>query len=466
MASNDIPGISIVALDKSQNPLIARGAFGHVDIALLAQWTSSLVHLSTSPMEKSVSLAAIKTIPNATISSKSTQLTREVFAELNALRLLNGHDNVTALLGFYSGQDGLSSKGGGFGGWDWADDSCVGETPTSLCLVFPYHPIDLSDSLSYRRLNSFASGSPHQSFYLPQVVIQSVMHDILSALRHIHEHRILHRDIKPANLYITNSGRIQVGDFGLAKPVVPTHADTSLCDEKGLCTLQYRPPELLLGGTGIIHQSAKQDRIEDDEDGVNGALDIWSTGCIFVELLTLSGPLFPGKSVLDQLGRIFHVLGTPTNDSWPGVSSLPDWNKVNFEPIAGCELQETIIGQDLWDKVGELLTKMLSLDPLQRPSAKQCLSHAFCSISDRKEKAQAYQSVVNELIPSSLQIASPMHFTPPSTNKVGDGNGKGYSADLFGYAKQYASILASSRRSFPQSINEATNESNGRWKCS
>jgi len=292
------------------------------------------------------------------------------------------------------------------------------------------------------------------------------MHDILSALRHIHEHRILHRDIKPGNLYITNAGRIQVGDFGLAKPVVPTQADTSLCDEKGLCTLQYRPPELLLGGTGIIHQSSNQDRIKDDEDGVNGALDIWSTGCIFVELLTLSGPLFPGKSVLDQLGRIFHVLGTPTNESWPGVSSLPDWNKVNFEPIAGCELQETIIGQDLWDKVGELLTKMLSLDPLQRPSAKQCLNYSFCSISDRKEKTQAYQSVVNELIPSSLQIASPMHFSPPSTNNVGDGNGKGYSADPFGYAKQYASKLASSRRSFPQSINEATNESNGRWKCS
>ena len=534
------------------NPLIARGAFGHVDIAILVHWASE----SSSPLDyshssksrstdtvtvsppaslsskvQSVSLAAIKTIPNATIASSATthnkaaSLTREAFAELNALRLLNGHENVTPLLGFYGARDALASgsSGGGFGGWNWADDSFAGRasslsSPSSLCLVFPYHPVDLADALNYRRLKSFASGPPLHSFHLPPVVVQSIVHDILSALKHLHEHCILHRDIKPGNLYITNDGRIQVGDFGLAKavPVLvsdQTEENTSTNDDgrkndttnqhnlsvtQGLCTLQYRPPELLLGGTGIIHESAK------GKDGVNGALDIWSTGCILAELLTLAGPLFPGQSVLDQLGRIFQVLGTPTEDTWPGLSMLPDWNKVCFELTLGTGLQEKIVGgEDRWNNLGELISKMLSLDPCKRPSAQQCLDHfwlrSYCISCNHDEtwKGKARQSVVNELVPSFLQIANPIYFSPPEEktsenvkNQGLGGNGNdldgstcgNQNKDPFAHAKQFASQLASYRRSFPQSVdihtsraspvskltsndNQGENEPNNRWKC-
>ena len=86
---------SIIDVNDS---LIARGAFGHVDIALLSISSSDTTHTNNV---QSLSLAAIKTIPNATTIQSS--LTREAFAELNALRLLNGHENVTSLLGYYSG---------------------------------------------------------------------------------------------------------------------------------------------------------------------------------------------------------------------------------------------------------------------------------------------------------------------------------------------------------------------------
>lgn len=540
MITNDPSHRPISIIEVEINPLIARGAFGRVDIALLVHWASidrpppsnsnpPATTASTRPGEvRSASLAAIKTIPNATIPSSSSarrgdaaSLTREAFAELNALRLLNGHENVTPLLGFYGARDAVAGGGsgcGGFGGWDWAtDDSRAGRdenatsSPASLCLAFPYHPVDLADALNHRRLKSFANGIPHRSFRLPLDVVRSIALDVLSALKHLHAHFILHRDVKPGNLYITNDGRIQLGDFGLAKAVpvpvsdetkkrTPTNEGDSKNDvtresnpsvTQGLCTLQYRPPELLLGGTGVI------DEWHDKTDGANGALDIWSAGCIFAEILTLSGPLFPGRSVLDQLGRIFRVLGTPTEGGWPGVIALPDWDKVRFEPLPGTGLRDKLAGEGdhLWNcSLGGLIGEMLSLDPCGRPSARKCLNHSWLhpfskgSEHDETRKRRARQKVANELIPSFLQVASPIFFSPRTRATIVNdvdgiiGNGNDPSGipcedrcrDRFEYAKYYASKLASSRRSFPRSLPEASpadidpdaDKVEKRWKCS
>ena len=78
-----------------------------------------------------------------------------------------------------------------------------------------------------------------------------------------------------------------------------------------MITLWYRPPELLLG-----------ERI------YSTAVDIWSIGCIFGELV-LRKPLFPGQGEFDQLTKIFKDLGFPTEDTWPGVTRLPNTNKIN-----------------------------------------------------------------------------------------------------------------------------------------
>lgn len=51
-----------------------------------------------------------------------------------------------------------------------------------------------------------------------------------------------------------------------------------------------------------------------------------------------------GHMDIEQVSRIFHVLGTPTKKSWPGFSELPDAGKVNFQP------QPPV--QD-WSSVGE-----------------------------------------------------------------------------------------------------------------
>ncbi|KAL7463066.1 hypothetical protein ACHAXS_003444 [Conticribra weissflogii] len=523
------------------NPSIAQGAFGHVDIALLVSWRllcdkklpfrcdklqgnagqEELLndhHQDTGGPSKiqSVKLVAIKTIPNATNqpscgtfdpfdppsnATKKASLTREAFAELNALRFLNGHDNVTPLLGFYGGSD--AGGGGGFGDWDWEDSASLQmmKSPTSLCLVFPYHPVDLAESLNYRRLTpsvmmpsmpkipenlEYPNVCHENRHQLPMIVVQAIFHDILSALHHLHSHHILHRDLKPGNLYITMEGRVQLGDFGLAKAVPPLKkSDTNpyadgkgdIDAETGLCTLQYRPPELLFGGSGIVYEEFSSSNPDSYCKKVHGAIDIWSAGCILAELLTLAGPIFPGHSVLDQLGRIFRILGTPNKESWPEVDLLPDWGKLQFEKNEGKGLEDVLsfVSNDNRN-LKTLLNKLLSLDPTKRPSALDCLSNTpLLKTYEKHCKDGAYERlsrrfVIEAMIPESLRVIDPIFFGLGQDDACDDF----VHIDPLGYAKEYAAKVVDNRRRFlqaderydeRQSAMQISSENSERWTC-
>ncbi len=56
-----------------------------------------------------------------------------------------------------------------------------------------------------------------------------------------------------------------------------------------------------------------------------------AVGCIFGELL-LRRPLLPGTTELDQLGKIFELLGPPTPSSWPEFPTLPLASSITFNP--------------------------------------------------------------------------------------------------------------------------------------
>ncbi|XP_020083559.1 cell division control protein 2 homolog isoform X3 [Ananas comosus] len=138
--------------------------------------------------------------------------------------------------------------------------------------------------------------------------IKKCLYQILSGLFYCHSRRILHRDLKPANLLINQQSHVlKIADFGLGRDFDnPFRIFTP-----GMVSLNYRPPEILLGS---LHHTA--------------AVDIWSVGCIFAEMVNHQA-LFNEDCEIGLLFKIFQMLGTPNEDTWEGVSSLPDY-KVSF----------------------------------------------------------------------------------------------------------------------------------------
>lgn len=125
---------------------------------------------------------------------------------------------------------------------------------------------------------------------------------------------------------INKNGELKLADFGLARAFgIPVK-----CYSAEVVTLWYRPPDVLFGAklytTSIDMWSAGNTGIRFNSLTFNFHCHHRAfLGCIFTELANAGRPLFPGSDVDDQLKRIFKLLGTPTEDTWPGVSQLADY---------------------------------------------------------------------------------------------------------------------------------------------
>ncbi|XP_067941740.1 cyclin-dependent kinase 7-like [Watersipora subatra] len=192
-----------------------------------------------------------------------------------------------------------------------------------------------------------------RSLILTAANVKSYILQTLLGCEYLHKCWILHRDLKPNNLLINRKGVLKLGDFGLAK----FYGSPGKQYTHQVVTRWYRAPELLYGakmyGTGV---------------------DIWACGCILAELL-LRNPFLPGDTDIEQLSTIFKALGTPTSETWPTVSELPDY--LEFKPIIATPLDQifTAAGYDLL----ELLGSMLKLDPIRRCTATQALRMSYFS---------------------------------------------------------------------------------------
>uniref|UniRef100_A0A3B3HXG3 Cyclin-dependent kinase 14 n=1 Tax=Oryzias latipes TaxID=8090 RepID=A0A3B3HXG3_ORYLA len=188
--------------------------------------------------------------------------------------------------------------------------------------------------------------------------VKLFLFQLLRGLSYIHQRYILHRDLKPQNLLISDTGELKLADFGLARAKsVPSHTYSN-----EVVTLWYRPPDVLLGSTDY-----------------STCLDMWGVGCIFIEMIQ-GVAAFPGmKDIQDQLERIFLVLGTPSEDTWPGVNSLPHYKPERFTVYSAKKLRQA------WNKLGfvdhaeELASRFLQCFPKNRLSAQAALSHEYFS---------------------------------------------------------------------------------------
>lgn len=200
------------------------------------------------------------------------------------------------------------------------------------------------------------------------------LYQMLRALKYMHTANVYHRDLKPKNILANANCKLKICDFGLAR-VAFNDAPTAVLWTDYVATRWYRAPELC----GSF--SSKY----------TPAIDIWSIGCIFAEVLT-GKPLFPGKSVVHQLELITDLLGTPSADTISGVRNdkarkyLMDMRKkqpvpfsqkfVNIDPLAL-----------------RLLQKMLAFDPKDRPTSEEALADLYFKGLAKLEREPSCQSI-------------------------------------------------------------------------
>ncbi len=237
----------------------------------------------------------------------------------------------------------------------------MGSTPDKVYMVMEHFETDLK-SLMQNRLK--------QGDHFITAEVKCLMQQLLSGVAHLHKHWYIHRDIKSSNVLYGLGGRLAICDFGLARkyeyPLRPyTHV---------VVTLWYRGPELLLG---YRHYGP--------------ALDMWSVGCMMGELLR-GEALFQGKGEVDQLSKVFSVLGTPTELSWPGWRKLPHGGVCTWKLGTKSKLEAWFPATGGFSSGGrpvlspkgfDLLGSMLTLNPEKRISSEDALKVSWFEESPR-----------------------------------------------------------------------------------
>ncbi|EYB89782.1 hypothetical protein Y032_0227g2795 [Ancylostoma ceylanicum] len=181
---------------------------------------------------------------------------------------------------------------------------------------------------------------------------KTLMRQLLSGLKHLHDNWILHRDLKTSNLLFSHKGILKIADFGLAREYGdPLRPYTAV-----VVTLWYRAPELLLG-----------------QKMYSTPIDLWSVGCIMGEFVLLK-PLFPGNGELDEINKIFTELGTPSDAIWEGYSELPGPKLMKLGNYPYNQLRKKFPASLMNESGFKLLNRFLTYDPNRRITAEEALN--------------------------------------------------------------------------------------------
>ena len=222
-----------------------------------------------------------------------------------------------------------------------------------IWILMDYIPLDLGKFLSQNKTNKEVM---NEKFF------KNISYQILNGVNYLHQNMIIHRDIKLENiLYDKENNIAKITDFGLSRnfdyDINARYTDVG--------TFPYKPPELILGCT---YYSTN--------------FDIWSTGCILVEIVT-GCHLFGESDALGVIKLMFKIFGSFNENILPGFKNFPS-SKIleNIPETKGIGLINYIKDKKLFeleDDFYDLMEKMLCIDPTKRISAKECLSHPFFS---------------------------------------------------------------------------------------
>eukprot|EP01080_Neovahlkampfia_damariscottae_P005777 gene5777-9598_t len=319
---------------------IGEGAYGSVQKAY-SKNTSKIV--------------AIKTF-HPKISREGEGISQTIIREISLLKDSN-HENLVNCLEVYFHQENNSYD---------------------IIMVFEYVQFELEQLIKYHinRIEVFDERNKVRKNLhskMDKLTIKSFIFQILKGVEYLHQNFIIHRDLKPANIMVLDDkdsdqrGLLKIIDFGLARKI--QDPIRNLSDDGPVVTIWYRAPEVILGAK---HYTP--------------AIDIWSVGCIFGELLT-GLPLFNGKEIKMegdnnpfqeyQMEIISTVLGCPSVESWNSLKSLPQYHQISKFTKYSKNLLSEKVKLDPNSEVFDLLQKMLIYDPEKRITATESLSHSF-----------------------------------------------------------------------------------------
>jgi len=193
------------------------------------------------------------------------------------------------------------------------------------------------------------------------------LYQTLCALKYMQGAGLLHRDIKPSNLLANSTCETKLTDFSYCRGVEEEMDDLN---EYGL-TRCYRAPEALMMAGKLTF-----------------AVDIWSVGCCFGEVLARR-QLFPGANSVKQVDLILRLLGTPTEDDLDFVSNSQVRKFLrSMDPRPGTSLAD-YLGGDLNPQAVDLLSRMLVFNPNRRITVNEALRHPYLSdLHDSDEETE------------------------------------------------------------------------------
>lgn len=186
--------------------------------------------------------------------------------------------------------------------------------------------------------------------------VKIFLYQILRGLRYLHSAGIVHRDIKPGNMLVNSNCLLKICDFGLARMDDPKN-QAQLTQE--VVTQYYRSPELLMEASRYSY-----------------AVDIWSVGCTFAELLSRR-ILFPAHSPLEQIELILNLTGTPSMDDLQHCHPEACCFVLSFRPRRPNLATLYSLSPDMNASAVDLLSSMLRFNPKERITAEEALSHPY-----------------------------------------------------------------------------------------
>ncbi|KAL0380860.1 UNVERIFIED_CONTAM: Mitogen-activated protein kinase [Sesamum angustifolium] len=187
---------------------------------------------------------------------------------------------------------------------------------------------------------------------------QFFLYQLLRALKYIHSANVFHRDLKPKNILANADCKLKICDFGLARASFGD-APSAVFWTDYVATRWYRAPELC--GSFFSKYTP--------------AIDIWSIGCIFAEMLT-GKPLFPGKNVVHQLDLITDLLGSPSAEA---ISRIRNEKARRY--LSSMKKKPPVPLSQRFPNIDplalRLLEHLIAFDPKDRPSAEEALADPY-----------------------------------------------------------------------------------------